>query len=115
MGPVGPTEILVVLVVALIVLGPTRLPEAARSVGRAFREFRRVTGGFQDELRGALEPEPDYPTAPTTPAETWVTTEEPASMTTPGSATAPKPAEGNGPARAKGQGRPEGGEPLSSS
>ena len=44
---VGPLELLVVLAVALIVVGPERLPDLARSVGRALRQFRDV----QDEVR----------------------------------------------------------------
>jgi sec-independent protein translocase protein TatB len=44
---VGPLELLVVLAVALVVVGPERLPELARSVGRALRQFRQV----QDEVR----------------------------------------------------------------
>ena len=36
----GPLELMVILVVALIVLGPARLPEAARSVGRGMRELK---------------------------------------------------------------------------
>lgn len=44
---VGPLELLVVLAVALVVVGPERLPELARSVGRALRQFREV----QDEVR----------------------------------------------------------------
>ena len=55
---IGPAEILVVMVVALIVLGPTRLPDAARSVGRAVSEFRRVTSGFQAEVRDAFAEAP---------------------------------------------------------
>ena len=37
---ISPLEIMVLLVIALIVLGPQRLPEMARSVGRGMREFR---------------------------------------------------------------------------
>lgn len=49
---------LVVLVVALIFLGPSRLPGAARQLGQAMREFRRVTGDFQAEVRDVFsEPE----------------------------------------------------------
>jgi Tat protein translocase TatB subunit len=44
---VGPLELLVVLAVALIVVGPERLPDLARSVGRVLRQFREV----QDEVR----------------------------------------------------------------
>ena len=64
MGSIGPAEILVVLVVALLVLGPNRLPDAARSVGRAIGEVRRYTSGFQDEMREAFaepQPKPTYP------------------------------------------------------
>lgn len=54
MGSIGAPEVLVVLLVALIVLGPQKLPEFARQAGRALAEFRRVTSGFQDELRDAF-------------------------------------------------------------
>ncbi len=47
----GPAEILVILLVALIVFGPQRLPEIARQVGKATRELRRM----QDVVRGELE------------------------------------------------------------
>ena len=51
----GPLELIVILVIALIVLGPKKLPEAARSVGRGMRELR-------ESLQGATEPDPyeDY-------------------------------------------------------
>lgn len=65
MGSIGPAEILVVLVVALIVLGPNRLPDAARSVGKAMSELRRVTSGVQAEVREAFaEAPPTYPKPP---------------------------------------------------
>lgn len=55
MGNLGGAEILVIFLVGLIVLGPAKLPEAARQIGRAVNELRRVSGGFQKELREALE------------------------------------------------------------
>ena len=61
MGSIGPAEILVVLVVALIVLGPNRLPDAARSVGKAMAEFRRMSSGVQAEVRDAFNQAPSYP------------------------------------------------------
>ena len=51
----GGGEVLVILLVALLVLGPTRLPEAARQVGKAMRTVRQVSTGFQDEMRHAIE------------------------------------------------------------
>ena len=64
MGSIGPAEILIVLVVALIVLGPTRLPEAARSLGKALAEVRRMSSGLQSEVRDAFAEQP--PTYPST-------------------------------------------------
>ena len=55
MGSLGAPEILVIFLVALIVLGPDRLPKAARQVGRAVSEFKRISGGFQDEVRKAID------------------------------------------------------------
>ena len=78
----GPAEILVILVVALIVLGPKKLPEAGRQVGKAIAEVRKWSQGFQDEIKSAMEPEssrPSYsqpqpgydpPPLPVLPAET---------------------------------------------
>ena len=48
----GPLELMVILVVALIVLGPQRLPEAARSVGRGMRELKEsLTADDDDDER----------------------------------------------------------------
>ncbi|MDQ3896927.1 MAG: twin-arginine translocase TatA/TatE family subunit [Actinomycetota bacterium] len=66
----GPAEILVILVVALIVLGPKRLPEAGRQVGRAIAEVRKWSQGFQDEIRSAVDFDPGPPSYPTPPAGT---------------------------------------------
>jgi sec-independent protein translocase protein TatA len=45
----SPLELMVILVVALIVLGPSRLPDAARSVGKGMREFKQSLSGADDE------------------------------------------------------------------
>jgi sec-independent protein translocase protein TatB len=50
---VGPTELLVILVVALLVLGPKRLPEIARALGKGLAEFRRATADVTSELDNA--------------------------------------------------------------
>lgn len=57
-------EIFVVLIVALVVLGPNRLPDAARSVGKAMAELRRMTSGVQAEVRDAFSEPPTYPAPP---------------------------------------------------
>jgi sec-independent protein translocase protein TatA len=50
MPNIGPMELVIVLVIALIVLGPKRLPEAARSVGKGMREFKdSLTGDRRDD------------------------------------------------------------------
>ena len=50
LGNIGPLEIIVVLIIALVVFGPKRLPELGRSLGRGIREFRgSVTGDHDDE------------------------------------------------------------------
>jgi sec-independent protein translocase protein TatB len=50
----SPEKVLLLLVVALIVLGPNRLPAAARSVGRVVANLRRMSAGVQAEFRDAL-------------------------------------------------------------
>jgi sec-independent protein translocase protein TatB len=52
---IGGGELIVILLVALIVLGPDKLPEAARKVGNVMGELRRMSNGFQEELRNALD------------------------------------------------------------
>ena len=49
LGNIGPLEIGIVLVIALIVFGPKRLPELGRSLGKGIREFRGSIGGDNDD------------------------------------------------------------------
>ena len=55
----GPLELMVILGLALLVLGPKRLPEAARSIGRGMRELKEALGSDDDDER--REELPDYP------------------------------------------------------
>ncbi len=49
-GNIGPMELIVVLAIALIVLGPKKLPEAGRAVGKGLREFKdSLSGGERDD------------------------------------------------------------------
>jgi sec-independent protein translocase protein TatA len=51
----GMPEILLILVVALLIFGPSRLPEIGKSIGKAFREFRRGTSGLVDTLNREMQ------------------------------------------------------------
>lgn len=51
---VGGPEIMVVLLVALVVLGPEQLPKAMRTFGNVMAQVRKVSNGFQDEMRNAM-------------------------------------------------------------
>lgn len=51
----SPEKILVILVFALILLGPDKLPEVGRKLGEWVGHAKRMSGGFQDELRQALD------------------------------------------------------------
>jgi sec-independent protein translocase protein TatB len=48
---IGMPELLLILALALIVLGPKKLPELARALGKGMSEFRRATDELKDELR----------------------------------------------------------------
>jgi sec-independent protein translocase protein TatA len=59
MPNVGPMELIVILAIALIVLGPKKLPEVGRSVGRGMREFKESLSGDSrdDDERPAIKTE----------------------------------------------------------
>jgi sec-independent protein translocase protein TatA len=59
----SPLELIVILVIALLVLGPQRLPEAARSLGRGMRELRESFQNDDDEDEVVAD-EPDREPAP---------------------------------------------------
>jgi len=52
---IGGWEVLIILLVALLVLGPERLPDAAKQFGRVISEFRKVSSGFQQEMKAAMK------------------------------------------------------------
>jgi len=72
MPNVGPLELVVILAIALIVLGPKKLPEVGRSVGNGIREFKdSISGGdkHDDEHLAAIEPVAVTPVVPVEPAQ----------------------------------------------
>src|SRR5215207_9042248 len=114
MPSLGPAEILVVLVIALLVFGPNKMPDIAKQVGKGFREFRRVQQHLKSELRDVvsefdspssgttvdqqavpmLPPKDTSPTEDTTPTaeDTTPTAEEVAAPATPAPAPSAMPA-----------------------
>ncbi len=82
---IGMTELLVILVVALIVFGPTKLPELARSLGKAMNEFRRASSDLRSTFNEAVEPPPEkkLPSAPPAAGIAESSTPEDAAADTP--------------------------------
>ena len=55
---IGPQELLIILIIALIVVGPQRLPGLGRSIGRSLRELRNAQDEVKRTIRGTLDEEP---------------------------------------------------------
>lgn len=68
---VGAPEVLVILLIALLVFGPQKLPEVARQVGGAMRELRRMQDSVKAELRTVMDADAAAPTyaSPPPPAD----------------------------------------------
>jgi TatA/E family protein of Tat protein translocase len=64
----GPMELMVILVMALVVFGPGKLPEIAGQVGRVVRDFRRMTGDLSSEFNRTLSLEIEERKAAQAPA-----------------------------------------------
>lgn len=61
MPNIGAAEIIMIVLVALVVFGPRKLPELGRTVGQALREFRSHTSSVTNELRSGLDVSPPVP------------------------------------------------------
>ena len=61
---VGMPELVVILVVALVVLGPKRLPDVARTLGKAMAEFRRQSSDIMDEFQQQVRVDEETPRRP---------------------------------------------------
>lgn len=97
---VGPMELIIVLVIALLILGPGKLPEVGAAFGKTIREFRKASSDIQETTNlatspsaptqapaAAVQPAPPATVAPAAPvapaAAASVTTDEPAPLGTP--------------------------------
>jgi TatA/E family protein of Tat protein translocase len=88
-GNIGAPELIIILIIALVVLGPGKLPDVAQSLGKSVREFRKAA----TDLTDAASLDPNKPTgaltAPIPPANTLADASQPNQL---GTAPAPKPA-----------------------
>lgn len=66
MGALSPTHLIIILVVAMLILGPGKLPETGEALGKAVRELRRA---MADEPTGASPAAPGRPPASAVPAD----------------------------------------------
>ena len=66
MPQLGPLEIAVVLLIALLVFGPNRLPELAKQVGGALRELRKIQQNIRADLHDMMQDESDGAAPPPT-------------------------------------------------
>lgn len=64
----GPLELVIILVIALIVLGPGRLPDVGSALGKSIREFRKASSDIQEATKFDTSPIP--PTPPAAPPAT---------------------------------------------
>jgi len=67
---IQPTHLLFVLIVALVFLGPKRLPEVGRSLGRGLRDFRQGMQGVEAEARSVFREAVDEPHTAANPSAT---------------------------------------------
>lgn len=91
---IGGGEFLIILLVALVVLGPTKLPDAARQVGKVVGEFRRISAGFQREIQTAMNDPVSKVTGEATPKtlkDVTTVAEPPPVVPTQISSAAPRP------------------------
>ncbi len=71
----GAPEIITILVVALLIFGPKKLPELGRGLGSGIREFRKGTQGLKDELEQSFKDEPASAVVQATPSVSVIKTD----------------------------------------
>jgi sec-independent protein translocase protein TatA len=84
----GPVELIIILVIALLILGPGKLPDVGAALGKSIREFRKASTDLSESVKVDTSPLPSAPPAPTTP---------PATVDAPAAPVAPAPTPANPP------------------
>jgi TatA/E family protein of Tat protein translocase len=78
----GPLELVIILVIALLILGPGKLPDVGAALGKSIREFRKASSDLSDSVKVDTSPLPaNPPSASSTTSETPSAPTEPASRT----------------------------------
>jgi sec-independent protein translocase protein TatA len=89
----GPLELVIILVIALLILGPGRLPDVGSALGKSIREFRKASSDLGDSLKVETTPLPPQEAppapAPTVAATTAEVPAEPVASTTSSAGTRP--------------------------
>lgn len=63
-GSIGGTELLIIMIIALVVFGPKRLPELGRTIGKGLSEFRRASNDLKRSLEDEITIEDTRPAEP---------------------------------------------------
>lgn len=58
-GKIGAGELILILAIALVIFGPSKLPQIGKSMGQAIREFRKGTTQAQKEINNLIDDEPE--------------------------------------------------------
>ena len=87
----GPLELVIILVIALLILGPGKLPDVGAALGKSIREFRKASSDVQDAVKVNVDtsPLPNTLSSQSVPNTTTTTPEEPARPVAAGSASDP--------------------------
>ena len=89
----GPVELIIILVIALIILGPGRLPDVGSALGKSIREFRKASSDIQDSVKVDISTKPvattDQASAPAATTTTTVAASAPADV--PSATSVPSP------------------------
>lgn len=64
----GPLELVIILVIALLILGPGKLPDVGAALGKSIREFRKASADVQDAVKVDVDTTPLPATPPAAPA-----------------------------------------------
>ena len=92
---IGMTELVVILVIALLIFGPNKLPELARSLGKGFGEFRRASYDLRQSLMEVSDLDPPPPKAPPQAESEMGSAESKPTTPRPDQTAAPPPPQGS--------------------